>query len=92
MSVTDKTRLIVVKLKDSDEKPYVIGAYPESTWEIVPPEEYDEWRRGLLDLHLYEPADYEVREVVMKISAERFEPLFVPPDISLDDPPLEESN
>lgn len=40
----DKVRLLVAKREDEDI-PYVIAAFPMSTWEIIPPEDWDSWKR-----------------------------------------------
>lgn len=40
----DKTRLLVAKREDEDY-PLVIAAMPESTWEVIPPEDWDAWKR-----------------------------------------------
>lgn len=44
MSYLDKTRLLVAKRED-ESYPMVIAAMPQSTWEIIPPEEWDAWKR-----------------------------------------------
>jgi hypothetical protein len=40
----DKTRLLVAKREDEDY-PMVIAAMAETTWEIIPVEDWDEWKR-----------------------------------------------
>lgn len=40
----DKTRLLVAKRED-EQYPMVIAAMPQSTWEIIPPEDWDAWKR-----------------------------------------------
>jgi hypothetical protein len=40
----DKTRLLVAKRED-EKYPLVIAAMPESTWEVIPPEDWDVWKR-----------------------------------------------
>lgn len=40
----DKTRFLVARL-EGEKYPYIIGAYPLSTWEVVPPEDFDRWKR-----------------------------------------------
>lgn len=40
----DKVRLLVAKREDEDW-PLVIAAMPESTWEVIPPEDWDKWKR-----------------------------------------------
>ncbi len=44
MSYLDKTRLLVAKRED-EECPLVIAAMPNSTWEVMHPEEWDRWKR-----------------------------------------------
>jgi hypothetical protein len=61
----DKTRLLVAKREDEDA-PYIIGAMPQTTWEVFDPEEYDEWKRKTAERFF--DADwtaYDYIEVVM---------------------------
>jgi hypothetical protein len=42
--IYDRTRLLVAKREDEDST-MIVAAMPESTWEIIPPEEWDELMR-----------------------------------------------
>lgn len=44
----DKVRLVVAKMPD-ERYPMVVGALPESTWEIIPPEDWDKAKREMAE-------------------------------------------
>jgi len=72
----DKTRLLVAKRED-EKWPMVIGAMPQSTWEIIPPEDWDEWKRKTAEKFF--DADwtaYDFIEVVITIPSEQLAALF----------------
>lgn len=72
----DKTRLLVAKREDED-LPMVIAAMPESTWEIIPVEDWDRWKREAGERAF--DADwtaYDYIEVVMSFPVERLAEMF----------------
>ena len=76
MSYLDKTRLLVAKREDEDS-PMVIGAMPQSTWEIIPPEDWDAWKRKTAEQFF--DADwtaYDYIEVVITIPVGQLAAMF----------------
>jgi hypothetical protein len=74
--IMDETRLLVAKCPD-DACPQIVGAYPESMWEILPPEEWDWWKRDTAE-RFYGPdwTQYEYIEVVVTIPCRQLDELF----------------
>lgn len=63
----DKTRLLVAKRED-ERYPMIIGAMPESTWEVIPPEDWDQWRRKRGEEHFSDDwTAYDYIEVIVTI-------------------------
>lgn len=78
----DKTRLVVAKRED-ERYPMVIAAFPESTWEVIPPEEWDakkrKWAEEFFD------ADwplYDYIEVIVTISNAELAAMFAAREIT----------
>ena len=72
----DKTRLIVAKRED-EEVPMVIAAMPQTTWEVIPVDEWDEWKRKRAEAFF--DADwtaYDYIEVVVTIPWQQLAELF----------------
>lgn len=75
-SYNDKTRLLVAKRED-ETTPMIIGAFPMSTWEIIPPEEYDELKRTQAEQFFNDDWTlYDYIEVVVTIPCEQLEAMF----------------
>lgn len=76
MSYIDKTRLVLARMEGEDW-PLVIGAVSETTWEIIPPDDWDKTRREMAEKWLGPDwTAYDFVEVVMTYPAEKFRLLF----------------
>lgn len=76
MSYLDKTRLIVARL-EGEKWPIVVGAIAQSTWEIIPPDEWDRIKRELSEKWLGPDwTAYDYIEVVITIPAGDLAALF----------------
>jgi hypothetical protein len=76
MSYLDKTRLIVARL-EGEKWPIVVGAIAQSTWEIIPPDEWDRIKRELAEKWLGPDwTAYDFIEVVITIPAGDLAALF----------------
>lgn len=76
MSYLDQTRLLVAKREDEDS-PMIVGAYPQSTWEVVPDEDFDRWKRETAE-SFFGPdwTAYDYLEVVMTFPASKLCAMF----------------
>lgn len=72
----DQTRLLVAKRED-EESPMVIGAYPQTTWEIVPEEDFDSWKRDTAEA-FFGPdwTAYDFIEVIVTIPQQQLAAMF----------------
>ncbi len=76
MSYYDKHRLVVAKLYDEDT-PFIIGGISESTWEILPPEDWDAWKREMGEKYFGPDwTSYDYIEVIMEYPVEKLMDLF----------------
>ena len=72
----DQTRLVVAKRED-EKYPLIIAAMPQSTWEIIPVEEWDEWKRERARAFLDDDwTAYDYIEVVITIPTSRLAAMF----------------
>lgn len=74
--IYDKTRLLVAKRFD-ENYPMIIGAMTESTWEILPVEDWDEWKRKrAMEYFDADWTEYEYVEVIVTIPNSQLADLF----------------
>jgi hypothetical protein len=72
----DQTRLIVAKM-EGERWPLVVGAIAQSTWEIIPPDEWDQIKRELAEKWLGPDwTAYDYIEVVLTIPASQLAAMF----------------
>lgn len=72
----DKTRLLVAKRED-ERFPMIVAAMPETTWEIIPPDEWDEWKRKAGErMFDRDWTAYDYIEVVITIPSAQLAELF----------------
>lgn len=72
----DKTRLLVANM-EGEKRPIVIGAMAQSTWEIIPPEEWDRWKRDTAEKWLGPDwTAYDFLEVIVTIPAGEIAAMF----------------
>jgi hypothetical protein len=72
----DRTRILIAKRQD-EEHPMVIACMPESTWEIISIEEWDEWKRNQAqEFFSSDWTSYDYVEAVITIPNETLADLF----------------
>lgn len=76
----ERTRLIVANLP-GDDMPMIVAAMPMSTWEVVPEDEYDAWKRTRLTEALADWSTYDVIEVVMSYPQSKLVEMFNAPEV-----------
>ena len=72
----DKIRLVVAKRQD-ETYPMIIGGIAESTWEVIPEEDWNKWKQEMAEK--YFDADwtaYDYIDVIMSFPTEQLAPLF----------------
>jgi hypothetical protein len=74
--IYDKTRLIFARM-EGEKYPLAVGAVAQSTWEIIPPDEWDRVKRELAEKWLGPDwASYDYVEVVVTIPCAQLNALF----------------
>lgn len=74
--IYDKTRLIVARM-EGEKYPLIVGAVAESTWEIIPPDEWDRIKRELAEKWLGPDwTAYDYVEVIITIPSADLNELF----------------
>lgn len=72
----EKTRLVVARRVD-ERYPMVVGACAESTWEVIPPDEWDKLKREMAQKWLDQDwTAYDYVEVVVTIPCAQLNQLF----------------
>jgi hypothetical protein len=72
----DKTRMIVARM-EGERYPMVVGAVAESTWEVIPPEDWDRIKRELAEKWLGPDwTAYDYVEVVVIVPTSKLNELF----------------
>lgn len=72
----DQTRMIVARM-EGERFPMVVGAVAQSTWEVIPPEDWDRIKRELAEKWLGPDwTSYDYVEVVVTIPCEQLNEMF----------------
>lgn len=72
----DKTRLVVGRM-EGERWPIVVGAVAQSTWEIIPPDEWDKARAEMAEKWLGPDwTAYDFIEVIVTIPATQLAEMF----------------
>lgn len=75
-SLPEKTRLLVARL-EGERYPMICGAMSESTWEVIGPEDWDKWKREMLE-KAFGPdwTAYDTVEVLITIPSSQLNEMF----------------
>jgi hypothetical protein len=72
----DRTRMIVARM-EGEKYPCVVGAVSQSTWEIIPPDEWDRIKRELAEKWLGPDwTAYDYVEIVVTVPCAQLNALF----------------
>lgn len=72
----DKSRLIVARM-EGEKYPLVVGGIPQSTWEIIPPEEWDKLKNEMAEKWLGPDwTAYDYIEIVVTIPCAELNAMF----------------
>lgn len=72
----DQTRMIVARM-EGERFPMIVGAVAQSTWEVIPPEDWDRIKRELAEKWLGPDwTSYDYVEVLVTIPSSQLNELF----------------
>lgn len=86
MTEERRERIRLVLALDPDGcPPMVVGALTESIWEVIPEEDWEKVRRGMLAASGMSPHDYtELAECVVSVDYAAFKALAEPPTLAAE--------